>query len=53
MTPGQLFKDGFFWSAGAATFAGLTYLALKWIETHRRPRPIQVQAQVTNPCGCK
>lgn len=55
MNPGATFKEGFFWSAGAAVFAGLTYLAIKFVESHKRPAPIRVQAQVSNPqpCGCK
>lgn len=52
MKPGQNFKDGFFWSAGAAAFAGLTYLAFRWLESKQKPQPLPAGTPAS-PCGCR
>lgn len=52
MNPSQNFKEGFFWSAGAAVFAGLTYLAFKWLESKQK-HSLPIQPTANTPCGCK
>ncbi len=53
MNPGQNFREGFFWSAGAAVFASLTYLAFKWLESKQKHSLPAAQTTANTPCGCK